>query len=64
MCQYVTEAPEGEALPDIVETFADDHDAWQKAFFNGWEKLQMNGYEEGDLSVAPVEGNLLGVTGP
>ena len=31
-CQSVTYAPEGEALPDIVEKFADDHDNWQKTF--------------------------------
>ena len=61
-CQFVTYAPEGEALPDIVEKFADDHDDWQKTFFNAWEKMQQNGYEQ--LVSAPSNGNLLGVKGP
>ena len=63
-CQFVTYAPEGEALPDIVEKFADDHDDWQKTFFNAWEKMQMNGYDQADLAISPENGNLLGVTGP
>ena len=61
-CQFVTYAPEGEALPDIVENFADDHDDWQNTFFVAWEKMQMNGYNEGDLVPAPENGNLLSVT--
>ena len=62
ICQAVTHAPEGEALPDIVEQFAEDHDAWQEAFFDGWEKMQTNGYAQDNLAIAPREGNLLGVT--
>ena len=61
-CQFVTYAPEGEALPDIVEKFADDHNEWQKSFFNAWEKMQKNGYDK--LTPAPSSGNLLGVKGP
>ena len=61
-CQFVTYAPEGEALPDIVEKFADDHNEWQKSFFNAWEKMQKNGYDK--LVPAPSSGNLLGVKGP
>ena len=61
-CQSVSYAPEGETLPDIVAKFADDHDDWQKTFFNAWEKMQQNGY--GNLVSAPSNGNLLGVKGP
>ena len=61
-CQSVSYAPEGETLPDIVEKFADDHDDWQKTFFNAWEKMQQNGYD--NLVSAPSNGNLLGVKGP
>ena len=64
ICQAVTDAPgsDGEALPDIVEQFAEDHDVWQEAFFDGWEKMQTNGYALDDLEIAPTEGNLLRVT--
>ena len=60
-CQAVTYSPDGDgkSLPDIVKLFADDHDAWQKTFFNGWEKLQMNGYNPNDLKIAPANGNLM-----
>ena len=60
-CKAVTYAPEGETLPDIVEKFAEDHDDWQKTFFDGWEKMQKNGYDESELQDAPPNGNLLGV---
>ena len=46
----------------VVEKFADDHDDWQKTFFNAWEKMQQNGYD--NLVSAPSNGNLLGVKGP
>ena len=62
ICQAVTDLFDGEALPDIVEQFAEDHDVWQEAFFDGWEKMQTNGYALDDLEIAPTEGNLLRVT--
>lgn len=59
-CGKVTYDPEGEgSLPNIVEEFADDHDIWQKTFFNAWEKLQLNGYNLEDLKEAPVNGQLM-----
>jgi len=58
-CQLVSYAPEGEALPEIVELFADDHQAWQTQFFNGWEKIQRNGYEETELKEGPANGQLM-----
>ena len=57
-------APEGESLADIVELFADDHSTWQKELFNGWEKIQMNGYDPKELKISPANGNLLGVKEP
>ena len=60
-CKAVTYSPDDDkkSLPDIVKLFADDHDAWQKAFFDGWEKLQLNGYNPKDLKTAPSNGNLM-----
>ena len=52
-------APEGMALADIVDLFAKDSQAWQEVFFNAWEKMQINGYELDDLTVAPAIGNLI-----
>ena len=52
-------APEGTALADIVDSFAKDSQAWQETFFNAWEKMQINGYELDDLTVAPPNGNLI-----
>ena len=58
-CESVQYAPEGLSLPDIVELFANDHDAWQKSFFDAWEKLQLNGYDLKDLKQAPANGQLM-----
>ena len=58
----VTYAPEDEALQNIVEKFADDHDDWQRTFSNAWEKMQQNGHDQ--LLPAPCNGNLLVVKGP
>ena len=58
-CELVSFAPEGEALPEIVELFAADHQAWQTHFFNGWEKLQVNGYDVKELKEAPANGQLM-----
>lgn len=58
-CGANTYAPEGEALADIVALFARDHDAWQDAFFNAWEKMGINGYEKEMLTEGPSNGQLL-----
>ena len=63
-CPRVSYAPEGESLADIVELFADDHRTWQKELFNGWEKIQMNGYDPKELKISPANGNLLEVKEP
>ena len=47
-----------QALADIVARFADNAKEWQTTFFNAWEKLQMNGYNVEDLTIAPENGNL------
>ena len=52
-------APEGEATADIVAKFAEDHEEWQKSFFDGWEKFQLNGYNIEDLTESPNNGQLL-----
>ena len=52
-------APEGTTLADIVDLFAKDSQSWQETFFNAWEKMQINGYELDDLTVAPPIGNLI-----
>jgi hypothetical protein len=41
-----------------VARFADNAKEWQSTFFNAWEKLQMNGYNVEDLTIAPENGNL------
>ena len=58
-CGANTYAPEGEALSDIVTLFAEDHDAWQEAFFNAWEKMVHNGYDIDMLTEGPINGQLL-----
>jgi len=58
-CGANTYAPEGEALSDIVTLFAEDHDAWQEAFFNAWEKMVHNGYDIDMLTEGPTNGQLL-----
>jgi len=57
-CERNSYAPEDEALADIVARFADNAKEWQSTFFNAWEKLQMNGYNVEDLTIAPENGNL------
>ena len=39
--------------------FADDHNIWQKSFFDAWEKMQLNGYKIENLDEAPKNGQLL-----
>ena len=58
-CGFNTYAPEGVASSDIVTLFAQDHDAWQEAFFNAWEKMGMNGYDKEILTEGPAIGHLL-----
>ena len=58
-CGFNTYAPEGEASSDIVTLFAQDHDAWQEAFFNAWEKMGMNGYDKEILTEGPAIGHLM-----
>ena len=53
------DSTEGEALAEIVAIFAHDHDAWQDAFFNAWEKMGINGYEKEMLTEGPTNGQLL-----
>jgi len=43
----------GEALSEITTAFGEDHDAWNKAFLEGWEKFVENGYDEDELVVGP-----------
>ena len=38
--------------------FAEDTEDWQFTFFNAWEKLQLNGYNVEDLTIAPENANL------
>merc|ERR1712083_525968 len=61
-CGKNTYAPEGEATADIVRLFAEDHEAWQESFFNAWEKMQQNGYQQLELTAAPDNGHLLSQT--
>jgi len=58
-CGFNTYAPEGEASSDIVTLFAQDHDAWQEAFFNAWEKMGTNGYDKETLTEGPSNGQLV-----
>ena len=58
-CEANMYAPEGEALADIVNKFADDHDEWAETFFDAWEKMQLNGYDPAQLTESPANGNLL-----
>ena len=58
-CGFNTYAPEGDGSADIVAMFADDHDLWQKTFFDAWEKMQINGYDMTSLTEAPSNGQLL-----
>ena len=43
----------GEALSEITTAFGEDHDVWNKAFLDGWEKFVENGYEANELVVGP-----------
>lgn len=43
----------GETLSEITTAFAEDHDVWNKAFIEGWEKMVENGYEKDDLIAGP-----------
>ena len=58
-CGFNTYAPEGMASSDIVALFAEDHEAWQEAFFNAWEKIETNGYDQEMLTEGPANGQLL-----
>ena len=59
LTQALTYAPEGMASADIVALFAEDHEAWQEAFFNAWEKIELNGYDQEMLTEGPANGQLL-----
>ena len=48
--------PRNEKTADYVDLFAQDVEEWQRTFFDGWEKLQMN--VDYELTVAPEAGNL------
>ena len=39
--------------------FVHDHNAWQDAFFNAWEKMGINGYGKEMLTEGPTNGQLL-----
>jgi hypothetical protein len=43
----------GEALSEITVAFGEDHDVWNKAFLDGWEKISTNGYGEEQLVAGP-----------
>ena len=45
-----------------MRLFAEDHEAWQESFFNAWEKMQQNGYQQLELTAAPDNGHLLSQT--
>ena len=46
-------SPEGIPIYMIVEEFADDQDVWSESFFDGWQIMQRNGYD--DLKDGPQE---------
>ena len=53
-CPLNMEAYEdGETLSEITRSFGEDHDVWNKAFMEGWEKFVENGYKEGELVSGP-----------
>lgn len=52
-CPREMYAPEGKALSDIVETFADDQDLWIATFFDALERMLMNGYKKTQLTKIP-----------
>ena len=37
----------------ILEDFADDHDAWARVFLEAWQRMQETGYTSGQLNDAP-----------
>ena len=43
----------GEALSEITVAFGENHDVWNKAFLDGWEKMVENGYAEDELVAGP-----------
>ena len=43
----------GEALSEITTAFGEDHDVWNKAFLDGWEKFVENGYDANELVDGP-----------
>lgn len=44
---------DGEALSEITVAFGEDHDVWNKAFMEGWEKISTNGYTKDQLVAGP-----------
>jgi len=58
-CGPNTYAPEGESTTDIVASFADNHDLWARTFLEAWEKVQKNGYSDGELTNGPESAGLL-----
>ena len=59
-CGKTEYAPEGKASADIVTEFAENHDIWQETFWDAWEKMQMNGYD--NLFVGPNDWHLKNYT--
>jgi len=43
-CEKSNYAPEGEAISDIVEAYADNHDLWAENFLDAWQQMMNNGY--------------------
>ena len=43
----------GEALSEITALFGEDHDTWNREFLQGWDKMVVNGYTEGQLVEGP-----------
>ena len=44
-CPKENYAPEGVALSDLVDSYADDQNLWVSTFYEALEKMVMNGYE-------------------
>ena len=53
-CDKQSYAPEGEALSDIVEDFADNQDHWIRDFLTAFEKMSNNGYDASELTEGPT----------
>merc|ERR1711971_234588 len=53
-CNKNSYAPEGEALSEIVEDFADNPNIWFKDFLTAYDKMSRTGYSDEELTQGPV----------